>query len=239
MRLLQSEDGANLVEFMISMVIAAVITIGMYDLYTTFNKSNLAQSDVIETQNAAQAAVDIMVKELQRIAVAPTITTTVTANDTITFSRQDASGYSTGANTGTTLNDTTAAWAVSAFVPTATVTYSVVIATGTGVGQTRAISSNTATLLNTATPWTTIPDATSRYAITHQQKFARAADSKLQTQIGNGPFKPIADNITALSFSFDGVKTTTINLTARTRNLDLRLGTYQYFSRSAAAVMRN
>jgi Tfp pilus assembly protein PilW len=232
MRLLQSEDGTSLVEFMISMAIAAIVTIGMYDLYATFSKSNLAQSDVIETQNNAQAAMDIMVKELQRISVAPTI-----ATDTITFFRQDATGYSTGANTSTTLNDTTAAWAN--FAPSASVTYNVAIITGTGVGQTLAISSNTATLLNTATSWAPTPDATSRYAITHQQKFIRTVDNKLQTQIGTGPLKPIADNITVLSFSFDGVKTTTINLTARTRNPDLRLGTYQYFSRTAIAVMSN
>jgi hypothetical protein len=88
------------------------------------------------------------------------------------------------------------------------------------------------------TPWTTIPDATSQYAITHQQTFTRTSDNKLQTQIGTGPFRPVADNITALSFSFSG-NATTITLTARTRNLDLRLGTYRYFSRNAIAIMKN
>lgn len=245
MRLLQSDDGASLVEFLISMAIAAIVVAGMYDLYTTFSKSNLAQFDIIETQNTAQAAMDIMVKELQRISAPPTITSggvpvlPPNPGDTIIFDRQDASGFSTGSNSSTTLNDTTAAWAVNAFAPTATVTYSVSIVLGTGVGQLPlTISSNTATQLTTATAWTPLPDATSRYSITHLKQFTRTADNKLQMKIGTGPLHLVADNITALSFSFS-VNTTTINLTARTRNKDMNLGTYKSFSRNDTAIMRN
>lgn len=238
MRLLQPEDGASLVEFLISMAISAIVVAGTYDLYIAFSKSNLAQSDIVETQNTAQAAMDIMVKELQRISVAPNITTTVTANDTITFSSESASGFSTGLNSSTTLNDTTASWAVNVFAPTATTTYSVAIILGTGLGQTVPISSNTATQLTTASAWTPLPDATSRYTITRPKQFTRTAGNTLQMKIGTGPLKSVADNITALSFSFS-VNTTTINLTARTKNKDMNLGTYRSFSRTDTAIMRN
>lgn len=43
--------------------------------------------------------------------------------------------------------------------------YQIRITAGTGVGQTRVIASNTATVITTATAWTTNPDATSVYAI--------------------------------------------------------------------------
>ena len=70
-------------------------------------------------------------------------------------------GTSTGSNTGTTLNDTGAAWASSAFVNGA-----VQITAGTGQGQVRTIRTNTGTVLTLNEPWTsTIPDATSEYAI--------------------------------------------------------------------------
>lgn len=67
---------------------------------------------------------------------------------------------STGSNDGTTLNDTARNWATNIW-KNATVT----ILSGTGAGQTRTISSNTATQLTVSSTWTTIPGADSVYGI--------------------------------------------------------------------------
>ena len=69
-------------------------------------------------------------------------------------------GTSTGSNTSTTLNDTTKSWATNAYQNKV-----LLISGGTGIGQFREISSNTATELTISTSWTTIPDATSEYTI--------------------------------------------------------------------------
>ena len=71
-----------------------------------------------------------------------------------------ATGASTGGNTATTLNDTTQAWAANQWKGD-----SVQITAGTGAGQVRTITSNTATQLVVGAAWTTIPDATSTYRV--------------------------------------------------------------------------
>lgn len=65
----------------------------------------------------------------------------------------NGTGVATGAQTSTTLQDTTKAWVVNAYAGA-----TVVITSGTGVGQTRTVLSNTATAL-TVSAWTTTPVA--------------------------------------------------------------------------------
>jgi len=60
----------------------------------------------------------------------------------------------------TTLTDSTKAWVASGFIGR-----NVRINSGTGIGQTRRITANTATQLTVSSAWTTNPDATSVYAI--------------------------------------------------------------------------
>lgn len=72
------------------------------------------------------------------------------------------SGTSSGSNTATTLNDTTQNWASAAYAG-----YAIEITGGLGSGQTRSISTNTATAITVTSAWTTTPDATSTYNITH------------------------------------------------------------------------
>jgi len=62
--------------------------------------------------------------------------------------------------TATTLTDISKAWTVNAYSG-----YTVRILSGTGAGQTRTISSNTATVLTVSAAWATIPTATSVYAV--------------------------------------------------------------------------
>lgn len=69
------------------------------------------------------------------------------------------SGTSTGSNTSTTLNDTGQSWTTDEWDGKV-----LIITAGTGVGQYREITSNTATAITVGT-WTTTPDATSEYTI--------------------------------------------------------------------------
>jgi len=69
-------------------------------------------------------------------------------------------GTSTGSNTTSTLNDTGKTWTTDQWV-----NYRVEIISGTGVGQTRRVISNTATQLTVATNWSVTPDATSKYEV--------------------------------------------------------------------------
>jgi len=67
---------------------------------------------------------------------------------------------STGSNTTTTLLDSTKTWPTNGFTNS-----QVRITGGTGAGQIRTVSSNTATALTVSAAWTVTPDATSTYAI--------------------------------------------------------------------------
>ena len=75
-----------------------------------------------------------------------------------------ATGTATSA-TGTTLTQTGKTWAASQWI-----NYQVRITGGTGAGQIRTITANTADSLTVAT-WTTTPDATSTYAIEGNDDF--------------------------------------------------------------------
>lgn len=59
-----------------------------------------------------------------------------------------------------TLTDSTKSWGINDFAD-----QTVKIIAGTGAGQSRVVASNTATVLTTATAWTTQPDSTSQYTI--------------------------------------------------------------------------
>jgi hypothetical protein len=63
-------------------------------------------------------------------------------------------GVATGAQTSTTLQDTTKAWTVNQYAGA-----TVVITSGTGSSQTRTVLSNTATALTVSAAWTTTPVA--------------------------------------------------------------------------------
>jgi hypothetical protein len=64
------------------------------------------------------------------------------------------------AGTSTTLSDSTKAWTTNQFVDA-----DVTIVAGTGAGQQRTVSANSATQLTLSAAWTTTPDATSVYSI--------------------------------------------------------------------------
>ncbi len=76
-----------------------------------------------------------------------------------------ASGTATSA-TATTLSNTSKNWSVNQWT-----NYQIRITSGTGIGQIRTITSNTATAITVTTAWTINPDATSNYEITGNDDF--------------------------------------------------------------------
>src|SRR5438552_3740071 len=69
-------------------------------------------------------------------------------------------GTATGTQTSTTLQDTSEAWTKAEWAA-----HTVVIAAGTGAGQTRTVSSNSENILTVSPAWTKTPDGTSQYLI--------------------------------------------------------------------------
>jgi hypothetical protein len=85
--------------------------------------------------------------------------TGVVPEDTFGVNEQDT-GTSSGSNDATHLNDTAKSWSVNAWA-----NKYLLITGGVGAGQTRKIASNAATQIVINTAFTTIPDATSTYAV--------------------------------------------------------------------------
>ena len=71
------------------------------------------------------------------------------------------------AGAGTSLTDTTKAWVVNQWAD-----YTLQIVGGTGAGQVRTITGNTATVLTVSSNWTANPDATSVYAVYGNDAYA-------------------------------------------------------------------
>jgi len=170
----------------------------------------------------------------------PTISTTLTANDTITFLRLVDSGYSSGGNLNSTLNDTKKNWKANAFAPSGPTSYAIRIIDGTGAGQTLTLAGNTATQLTVqGAVWGTIPDATSLYLITLNKAFTRTSDNMLRFSAGNGPYMLLADSITSLSFSQPDPNSISISETVRSQNKDPFTHNYVYYTLTDTVQKRN
>jgi len=124
----------------------------------------------------------------------------------LTFKAMDTSnndlfgeGTATG-GTATTLADTSKSWAANIFT-----NGKIFIWNGTGRGQIRDISNNTATEITVSTSWTTIPDATSKYVIVSPAKFSAA--TRARGIIINGQA-----NVNVYGFQFSGYSTEAIRL---------------------------
>src|SRR2546428_7161266 len=145
----KSEQGVTMVELLITMAIVTVVLVGTYSSFLASSKGLTRQNDLVEMQTDGRAAMDFMVREL-RLAYG-------------VDGASNKSGCSSGSNTNTTLNDTTQTWPIG--TNGFNTTYAVRITAGTGKGQARSISSNTATQLTIAGTWSTTPDTSSCYVI--------------------------------------------------------------------------
>jgi hypothetical protein len=95
-------------------------------------------------------------------------------------------GTATG-GTATTLIDTSKSWSTTLTDPNCPAGSFVKIISGRGVGQTRAVTMNTATTLSVVSSWNTPPDATSVYAIYKPEVTLTDADQKVYgLTINNG-----------------------------------------------------
>jgi glycine cleavage system transcriptional repressor len=56
----------TMVELMVAVLVAIIVTVGIYELYTTYVKAFVAQDRVLETQQAARIAIDTMTQDLLR-----------------------------------------------------------------------------------------------------------------------------------------------------------------------------
>lgn len=86
-------------------------------------------------------------------------------------------GTSTASNTQNTMNDTGASWATNEWTGGG-----IYISSGTGSGQYRRISTNTATQVTLQDAWDTIPDVTSTYALA----YIKCAGNKFNQVRGEG-----------------------------------------------------
>ena len=233
----KSEQGFTVNEMLIAVAILSVLSAQAYNAFLSSSQRLVLQNGVVEMQTDARAAMDFMVRELRLAFGPPTISTTVTTNDTITFDRLEDAGYSSGSNTITTLNDTRKTWSSSNF----TTSYTVGIISGTGAGQARSISANTSTQLTVSSAWETPPDSSSFYVITRRKAFTRtsASDNVLRYTAGGSVNQPLADLITSHTFSQPDAHTIGITLTAQTRNVDPKTGQKRQYTLTETVLRRN
>ena len=233
----KSEQGLTVNELLLAVAIVSVLSAEAYNALVSSSQRLVLQNGIIEMQTDARAAMDFMVRELRLAFGPPTISTTVTTNDTITFDRLEDAGYSSGSNTITTLNDTRKTWSSSNF----TTSYTVGIISGTGAGQARSISAHTSTRLTVSSPWDTPPDSSSVYVITRRKAFTRtsASDNVLRYTAGGSVNQPLADLITSHTFSQPDAHTIGITLTAQTRNVDPKTGQKRQYILTETVLRRN
>jgi Tfp pilus assembly protein PilW len=233
----KSEQGLTVNELLLAVAIVSVLSAEAYNALLSSSQRLVLQNGIIEMQTDARAAMDFMVRELRLAFGLPTISTTVTTNDTITFDRLEDAGYSSGSNTITTLNDTRKTWSSSNF----TTSYTVGIISGTGAGQARSISAHTSTRLTVSSPWDTPPDSSSFYVITRRKAFTRtsASDNVLRYTAGGSVNQPLADLITSHTFSQPDAHTIGITLTAQTRNVDPKTGQKRQYTLTETVLRRN
>jgi prepilin-type N-terminal cleavage/methylation domain-containing protein len=249
-----SDKGFTVIELLIALAIGAIVLAGLYGFFLASSQSYAWQHGIVQMQGDARDAMDFMVRELRHICNPahcgdPVISTTVAANDTISFERVEETGYSSGGNAASTLNDSRKTWTAGQFAPSAPFTashtpdafYTVWIVAGTGSGQVRPLTGNAATQLTIHGTWGVTPDATSLYTITRNKGFSRtsATDHILRYRIGiNGTRDPLAENIPQHVFRLDG-KTIAIEVTARTRIIDPHTGNPREYSLSETVQRRN
>lgn len=240
--MLTSDKGFTVVELLISMAIVGVVLAGIYDLVVSSSKFYLAQNAIVAMQADGRAAMDFMARELRSTFANPVVSTTAAANDTISFDRVEDTGYSSGGNSATTLNDLRKTWPGNTFEPSSSSAYMVRIIAGTGAGQARTINQNTATQLTISAGWGVIPDNTSFYTITINKGFTRtsATDNVLRYRIGaTGANNPLAENISSHAFQLSPPNIITITLTTRTVGIDPITKQYRYYTLTENVRRRN
>jgi prepilin-type N-terminal cleavage/methylation domain-containing protein len=239
--MLTSDKGFTIVELLVAMMIVGFVMAGVYELVVSSSKFYLAQNAIVAMQADGRAAMDFISRELRSSSGGPVVSKTYEDDDTISFDRVEETGYSSGGNSSTTLNDTGKIWQAGMFAFSASAPYTVTIVAGTGLGQSRIIQQNTATQLTLSPAWGVTPDSTSYYIVTINKGFTRTSstDNILRYRIGNGgDNNPLAENIVSHSFKVDG-NIIDITLTARTLNIDPTTKQYREYKLTEKVRRRN
>jgi prepilin-type N-terminal cleavage/methylation domain-containing protein len=238
--MLASDNGFTLVELLIAMAVVGIILTGIYDLVISSSRFYLAQNAIVEMQADGRAAMDFMARELRTTFGTPVVSTIVSADDTISFDQVEETGYSSGGNSATTLNDTKKTWPSNVFAKSTSAAYKVRIIAGTGAGPLEhTIEQHTANQLTVSPAWTSTPDSSSFYVITMRKRFTRTSDNILRYRIGDaGINNPLAENITSLRFT-PADPNITIELTARTRGIDPVKKQYRFYPLTESVRRRN
>jgi len=233
----KSEQGFTVNELLVAVAIFSVVLAGAYNAFLSSSQRLVLQNELVEMQTDARAAMNFMVQELRLAFGTPSITTTVTTNDTIIFDRLEDAGYSSGGNTITTLHDTRKTWSTSSFITS----YTLRIISGTGAGQAHSISANTSTQLTVSSAWETPPDSSSFYVITRKKAFTRTStsDNVLRYTAGGSVNQPLANLITSHTFSQPAANMISITLTAQTRNSDPKTQQKRQYTLTETVLRRN
>ena len=233
----KSEQGFTVSEVLVAVAIFSVVLAQAYNAFLASSQRLVLQNELVEMQTDARAAMNFMVQELRLAFGTPSITTTVTTNDTIIFDRLEDAGYSSGGNTITTLHDTRKTWSTSSFITS----YTLRIISGTGAGQAHSISANTSTQLTVSSAWETPPDSSSFYVITRKKAFTRTStsDNVLRYTAGGSVNQPLANLITSHTFSQPAANMISITLTAQTRNSDPKTQQKRQYTLTETVLRRN
>jgi hypothetical protein len=117
--------------------------------------------------------------------------TTLSVSADWTTAPDDTSEYSIiGPTAWHTLRDTSKSWTTDAWQ-----NGSVCITAGTGIGQCRGVSSNTATILTVTPDWDVIPDTTSQYLLSGPSTWTVVSDVENDNATGQGQLSKLTWNL--------------------------------------------
>ena len=239
MKTLKPETAFSHVEVLMALSISGILFTGMFQLYLSSVSGAYIQSQTVQMKAEARTAMDLMAHDLRQIYGSATISTTLTPDDTLSFTRLEESGYSSGGNTAFTLNDTRKSWAANRFASFSAGTYVVQIVGGAGMGQTNPISGNTTSQLSFSAGWDTLPDATSLYVITRSKTLTLTSDNMLRAISSGGRSAVLATNVTSLSFSQPNASSISITETTSTSTPDPQTQRYVYYTLTQSVTKRN
>src|SRR2546428_13425995 len=94
MKTLKSETAFTHVEVLMALAIGGMLVTGMFQLYLFSASSALVQNETVQMQSDARAAMDLIAQDLRQLYGSATVSTTLTPNDTLSFTRLNDSAYS-------------------------------------------------------------------------------------------------------------------------------------------------
>ncbi len=231
-------QGFSLIEILVGIVVATLVLCGAGDFFMIHVGIYRGQRERLAVEENVRMAEDFVVRLMKDGTVLPPVAITgAGCNGVVTFPYAESFGVSTGGNMASTLNDAVADW-----TPDQWQGYTVVIANGTGMGQTRTILSNTATQAVLGANWTTIPDATSLYKILSYRQFSGDGTTLWYQNISaNSPVQAVGDHVTCFSVQQDPTYGTQYNitLTGQTTGLEPDTGKTGTTTLQSSVALRN